>query len=444
MKDKSSRFAGARMTPNPRFVQAQITPHSADFAGEGNGRTRLSSFVLASIISGRTEFQLTCQRAQQYCTISTSASGTARAQTLILMEERGIVMKATPSHMMKAIAVCVVLACVAQGSTMLSTAPEYGLNAPQAKDQSKDQPKQSAATKGEQEAFAKIQSAPDVAAKVAAAGEFVKKYPKSLQRTEVVTYVVREAEKLQDGPQRIAQLENTLTVFKEPSDAEVITPILIDAYLKEKRPDDAFRITATYLAKNPSDVAVLTQALIEGAEQAKNQNPKFVAQSQQYGIKAIELIEGGKKPEKFDDAKWGEFKTRWLPVIYQTLGMLALMTGNKADARAKLDKAVSLNSGDPFTYVLIGTMLNEDYEQIAKEYKTASPGPLKDAMLKQAHAKMDEVIDSYAHAVGLSEGKPPYKQLHDQMLQDLQSYYAYRHGGSTDGMQQLIDKYKQQ
>lgn len=353
-------------------------------------------------------------------------------------------MKATPSHMMKAIAACVLSAFVAQGSTMLSASPGYSPRARQAKDQSKDQPKQTAVSKGEQEAFAKIQSAPDVPAKVAAAGEFVKKYPKSLQRTEAVTYVAREAEKLQDGTQRITQLENILNVFKEPSYTEVVMPILIDAYIKEKRPDDAFRVAAIYLGKDPNDVAVLTAVVIEGAEQAKNRNAKFVAQSQQYGAKAIEFIEAGKKPEKFDDAKWGEYQTKWLPIIYQTLGMLALMTGNKADAKAKLDKSVSLNSGDPFTYVLIGTMLNEDYEQLAKEYKSASAGPLKDAMLKQAHAKMDEVIDNYAHAVGLSEGKPPYKPLHDQMLQDLQSYYAYRHGGSTDGMQQLIDKYKQQ
>lgn len=353
-------------------------------------------------------------------------------------------MNATPSHMMKAVAACVLSAFVAQGSTLLSAAPEYRLDAWQAKDQSKDQPKQSAVSKGEQEAAAKIQSALDLPAKVTAADEFVKKYPKSLQRTQIVTYIAREAEKLQDGPQRIAQLENILTVFKEPADADVIMPILIDAYLKEKRPDDAFRVIATYLVRNPNDIAVLTEAVIEGAEQAKKQNAKFVVQSQQYGAKAIELIEAGKKPEALDDARWSDYQTRWLPIIYQTLGMLALMTGNKADARAKLDKSVTLNSGDPFTYVLIGTMLNEEYEQIAKEFKSASPGPLKDAMLKQAHAKMDEVIDRYAHAVALSEGKPPYQQLHDQMLEDLKSYYAYRHGGSIDGMQQLIDKYKPQ
>ncbi len=55
---------------------------------------------------------------------------------------------------------------------------------------------------------------------------------------------------------------------------------------------------------------------------------------------------------------------------------------------------------------------------------------------------MDEVIEFFAHAVGLSEGKPAYQQLHDQILQDLQAYYKYRHGGSTDGLQQMVDKYK--
>ena len=342
--------------------------------------------------------------------------------------------------MIKALVVCVLTGFIAQGATLFSGAD--ATLSWQTKDQSKDQAKQSAASKGEQDAAAKVQSAADLPAKLAAAGEFVKKYPKSSQRTQIVTYIAREAEKLTDGAQRIAQLEGMLLVFKESADAEVITPILIDAYLKEKRPDDAFRVTGTYLAKSPNDVAVLTQAVIEGAEQAKNKNPKFVAQSQQYGAKAIELIESGKKPETFDAPKWSEYQTRWLPIIYQTVGMLSLMTGNKADARAKLDKAVSLNPDDPFTYVLVGTILNDEYEQLAKDYKAAAAGPLKDAMLKQAYTKMDEVIDRYAHAVGLAEGKPGYQQLHDQMLDDLKSYYAYRHGGSTDGMQQLIDKYK--
>lgn len=350
-------------------------------------------------------------------------------------------MKSIPSHVMKALAFYVLAAFVAQGSASFSAAG-HGTFARQNKDQSKDQTKQSAAAKGEQDAAAKIQSAADLPAKLAAAAEFIKKYPKSSQRTQVVTYIAGEAQKLPDAAQRIAQYENMLTVFKEPADAEVITPILVDVYIKEKRPDDAFRVAVAYFTRNPNDIAVLTQVVIEGAEQAKIKNPKFVVQSQQYGAKVIELIESGKKPETFDDARWTEYQTRWLPIIYQTLGMLGLMTGNKADAKAKLEKSMSLNPDDPFTYALIGTMLNDEYEQIARDYKTATPGPLKDAMLKQAYAKMDDVIDRYAHAVGLSEGKQVYQQLHDQMLEDLKSYYAYRHAGSTDGMQQLVDKYK--
>jgi hypothetical protein len=56
--------------------------------------------------------------------------------------------------------------------------------------------------------------------------------------------------------------------------------------------------------------------------------------------------------------------------------------------------------------------------------------------------KLDEVIELYAHAIGLSEGNAVYQQLHDQLLQDLEAYYKYRHNGSTDGLQQLIGKYK--
>src|SRR5262249_24781726 len=149
---------------------------------------------------------------------------------------------------------------------------------------------------------------------------------------------------------------------------------------------------------------------------AKKKEGKFAQQSMQYGTKAIELIEAGKKPESFDDARWAEYRTRWLPILYQNMGLLSLMTGNKADAKTKLDKAASLDPKDPFTYVLIGSILNDEYQQLAEQHKTASAGPLEDSILKQAHAKLDEVIEVFAHAVGLSEGNPGYQQLHDQIL----------------------------
>ena len=383
----------------------------------------------------RAEAQLypACQCPQPSCTI-TNAPLDTRTETLIINKNE-VVMKPIRSRFMQA-AACVLVSVTCSSTTLCAASAGHSTYSGQ------DKTKQSAPSDGEQKAMAKVEAAPDLAAKLAAAGEFVKKYPKSTLRSKVVSQIAEEIIKIPESAQRITQFENMLTVFKEPSDGEIINPILIDLYFKENKPDDGFRVATAHLAKAPNDVAVLTQAALEGVEQAKKKEAKFAQQSLQFGGKAIELIESGKKPETFDDAKWGEFQSRWLPVLYQSIGLLSMMMGNKTDARAKLDKAASLNARDPFTFLLIGSMLNDDYQQLAEQHKAAAAGPLKDSILKQAHAKLDEVIDFFARAIGLSEGKAAYQQLHDQILQDLQAYYKYRHGGSTDGLQQLIDKYK--
>jgi len=316
-----------------------------------------------------------------------------------------------------------------------------GFEAQDKGDKAKD--KQPQISEAESKALAKIESAADPNAKVQAASEFIKKYPKSTQRANIIGHVVGEITKSQDAAQKVTLLENLSGVFNQPADSALITPILLDAYINAKRFDDFFRAGSAFIAKNPNDVPVLTQVAIVGVEQAKQKNTKFLEQSKEYGTKAIALIEAGTKPENLDDARWASYQTKWLPQLYQALGIAALMTGNKADAKAKVDKATSLNSSDPFNYFLLGMMLNEEYQQLAEQHKTLEAGPLKDTVLKQAQVKMDQVIELDARVVALSEGRDGYQQLHDQILQELQSYYKYRHG-STDGLQQLIDKYKKQ
>lgn len=306
--------------------------------------------------------------------------------------------------------------------------------------QSKDKAAQ--VSEAETKAITKITSAPDAAAKILAAGEFVKKYPKSSLRAQVAAQLARDIGQVQDPAQRVSLFENLLTVFKEPSETAVITPFLIDAYIASDRLDDAFRVGADSIAKNPTDLTTLTNLAIVGVNQVKKKNPKYAQQGLTYGTKAIEIIEGGTKPDNFDDARWAEYQTTMLPQLYQGMGVLAMVSGNKADARTKLEKAASLNSADPFNHYLLGGMLDDEYNQKAQEFQKQSPGPLKDIKLKEAEGLMDNVIEVWARVVGMSEGKPEYKQLHDQVLQYLQSYYKYRHGGSVDGLQQLVDKYK--
>ncbi|HKY05311.1 MAG TPA: hypothetical protein VJQ56_10500 [Blastocatellia bacterium] len=299
-------------------------------------------------------------------------------------------------------------------------------------------------SEGERQALKKIQDAADLAAKLQAAGEYVKKYPKSSKRGEVVGYLAGEIAKVTDSAQQTAHAEGFLAVFTEPAEAGMMTPFLIDAYIKAKRIDDAFRLATSHLEKNPGDVQMLTQMSLIGVDQIKAQNPKFIQQSQQFGLKAIELIEADRRPEAMDVARWGEYKTRWLPQLYQSMGLVAIVTQKPDEAKARLEKAAAINANDAVTFLYLGSLLNQEYQQLAEQHKSAGPGPMKDEMLKQAQAKMDEVIQIYARVVALSEGNPQLQRVSEQVMQDLTAYYKYRHNGSTDGLQEVIAKYKKQ
>lgn len=302
--------------------------------------------------------------------------------------------------------------------------------------------KKPAISEGESKAAQKINSAPDPAGKLKAAEEFLKKYPKSTLRPQVAGYVAGNIGQVTDAAQQTALAEQFLSVFKEAGEADPIYPVLVNAYVKSNRVDDAFRAAASALEKNRDDIQLLTQITIIGAQQVQQQNPKYVQQSQQYGARAVSLMEADKKPAAFDDARWKEYKARWLPDLYMSTGLLSLATGNTTDAQDQLHKAVSLNPSNPFAYALLGNIVNNEYQQMAQQYNAMPAGPSKDDLLKKSRAKLEQAVDLYAHSVALSEGNAQYQQLHDQLLQDLQSYYKYLHNGSTDGLQAMIDRYK--
>jgi hypothetical protein len=312
-----------------------------------------------------------------------------------------------------------------------------------AQDKGKSQDKPQQASEAELKAIQKIQTAPDAATKAKAAAEYAKKFPKGVERAKVVGFLIDEINKA-DEAQRITLLEGMVEMFKEPADADIINPALIDAYIKANRHNDAFRVANALISRKPNDLSALTQMALVGVEQAKQGNGAYLPQSQEMAKKAIEVIESGNRPAGFSDDRWQEFQTVWLPRLYQWMGLMAMMSQNKGEAMTRLEKSASLNPKDPFTFVLIGSIYNEEYRQAAEKHRTQGQGPLRDSLLKEAYAKMDQVIEYYARAVALAVGRPDYQKLHDDILQDLKQYYSFRHGGKTDGLQQLIDKYKVQ
>jgi TonB family protein len=296
-------------------------------------------------------------------------------------------------------------------------------------------------SQAETQALNTINSMTDPAAKLAAVAEFMKKYPKSGARLQIAQRVAEEIAKLKDATQAIALAEKAQTIFTTEPELGIIKTATLDAYAGGNRVDDAFKMAAEMLAKNPEDVHVLVQMTFTGTEEVKQKNPKYVPQSLQYGLKAIELIEANKKPANMDDATWATHKSA-LPQLYQQTAILYLVGGNSAEAKARLIKSTSLDPTDPSSFALLGLLLNEEYTQLAVGYKAMPEGKPKEETLKKVEGVLDNVIDAYAHAAALGAGRPGYEGMLKQVSEDLTSYYKYRHNQSTQGLQQLIDKYK--
>jgi hypothetical protein len=153
-------------------------------------------------------------------------------------------------------------------------------------------------------------------------------------------------------------------------------------------------------------------------------------------------MEADKKPVDLDPAKWNEYKSRWLPLLYREGGVLALKSGDNAGARTKLEKAASLKSIDPVVYAILGQMKDEEYAAMAAKYQAMPAGAEKQAMLHTVQDQLDKVIAYYAQAMALAGDKPEFVQLKTQLKPGLEEYYKFRHNGSLEGLQQLIDKYK--
>jgi hypothetical protein len=287
-----------------------------------------------------------------------------------------------------------------------------------------------------------VMTAPDPVVQMKTASDFVKKYPKSTLRPRLARELADKVGAVTDATMKVNGAQAYRGIFTEPAEQELIMPILVEGLLQAKRTDEAFAAGSEFLAKSPESLEVMIQLVSAGTIEAKNKNGKYVPQSLQYGAQAIQLFEANKKPAWMEDAAWTKYKSETLPGMHQSMGLLNLIKGDRAQARASYLKASELVPADPFNFVMMAGIVNDEYQSAAKSYSGMPAGPAKDAELKKAQDLMDATIDAYAHAIALSEGNAALQPVRQQYLQDLEAYYKYRHNNSTAGMQELINKYK--
>ena len=301
-----------------------------------------------------------------------------------------------------------------------------------------DQPKISPA---EQKAADAITAAPDAAAKMKAGAAYVKKFPKGALRSRVAEALANDISDVKDAAAKIALVQEYQSSFKEPSDQELIVPVLIDGYADAKRFDEAFAAGAEFLKTHPDSLRVLVKLMSLGTEQAKQRNGQFIAPGLQYGNHAIELIEAKKIPAGMDDTTWKYYESI-LPVLYQSIGVLDIIKGDRGEAKVRFTRATQLAPNDAFNYLMLVDIIDTEYQELAKRYQTMPSSKAKNDEYPKVLAALDNVIDLMARVIALSEGDARLAGARQQAMKDMESYYKYRHNNSTEGMQQLIDKYK--
>jgi tetratricopeptide (TPR) repeat protein len=282
----------------------------------------------------------------------------------------------------------------------------------------------------EADALAAIKLATNPTTKLAAAEDFVAKFPNSNARLGVAELIAAELQKIKNGAVALALLERAQAVFTAKQEQEVLKPVALTAYLLGNRPDEAFALAGEMLAQNPNDVAVLARMTQLGAEEARKRNRKYADVSLQYGLKAIALIEADKKPANLKD----------LGQLYQQTAILYLGAGNTQEARSRLEKAASLLPNDPGNFALLGRVINADYVTQFSAYESMPDGKAKQDEGRRLDSVLDVLIDNYARAAGLATGRAEYQTLLQQVIPDLTTYYK-RRNGSVKGLQELIRRY---
>lgn len=318
-----------------------------------------------------------------------------------------------------------------------------GADAISAQNKTNDKSKQESikVSKDEENALKKIEKAKTLDEKMQLVADFNKKYPQSPARGQVVRFAAAEITSLKDDAQLIQRSENYLTVFTQPEDADLVLPYMVDSYLRLKKSKEAFDTGQKHLARQPQDVLTRLRLALEGANQLRAGNKEYAAQTRDYAVRAIEIIEAGNKPVDVTDAQWAEYKTQWLPQLYQSLASVELAAGDKTKAKTNLEKAVALDSKDVNGWLMLGTLADEDYREVAAKFNSTSGGAERDILLKQANEKIDATMEIQARVIALTDNNPDAKQLNAEIRQNLENYYKYRHK-NTDGLQALIDKYK--
>jgi hypothetical protein len=229
----------------------------------------------------------------------------------------------------------------------------------------------------------------------------------------------------------------------------------VDIYEKEERQKalwklvhtdrnfvEAFPVGKIVISEEPDQLDSLIALGTAGYLAASARNTSFDKEAIGYAKRAIQLIEGGKKP---DD--WAPYKGKddTLAYLYLTLGVLQLKPAPN-EAIESLIKSVQFESElkkVPATYYRLAQAYQAGpYAKLSADFQAKFGGqpetPESKLALEKLNQVIDVMIDAYARAVALAGSDAQYAPSKTAWLNTLTTFYKFRHLDSDAGLTEFI------
>jgi tetratricopeptide (TPR) repeat protein len=236
----------------------------------------------------------------------------------------------------------------------------------------------------------------------------------------------------------IDYLKKWSTAYEEGS-RKIRLPQLL--YNEQKYPE-AYALGKEILAAEPENLKVLIDLGANGYLVAPLKNAALTAEAVAHARRALQLLESGKT---IDD--WQPLAGKDVAIAYlnYTIGSLTLES-DPSGALKHLIKAAQFETPlkkSPYTYAYIaGAYETGPYAKQSEEYKriylNKDETPESKLALANINQLIDRMIDGYARAVALAGNDAKFSAQKPVWTESLTTWYKYRNGDKTDGMDQVV------
>ena len=249
---------------------------------------------------------------------------------------------------------------------------------------------------------------------------------------------------LQKWPQCSDQYAKAVQKFIDAYDqAKAQTDLQVMVFGTNPNYPQAMELGKRLLVSQPDDLNLLMTLGYAGYLALLKNNNALSADATIYSRKALQLIESGKTP-----AVWSPFQSKKeaLALLNYALGEFTFSVNKDAAAAFPLYlKAATIDSPTKKSAVVYGrlaTTYEVEYERLNQDYITKFGGkPETDeskAALEKVNQLVDRLIDYYARAISFAGNDAKLTQNKSAWMERLTEIYKFRHGGMTDGLDQLV------